>query len=61
MRQIKLDEPIDEQSFQSGLADFLQIATQNGVPVERAWECCVGDKEGWEVEVVPLLPKGQTE
>jgi len=60
MTQIELDEPVDEASFQSGLAEFLQTATQNGVSVERAWECCISDEEGWEVEIVRLLSEKQT-
>jgi hypothetical protein len=58
MTHITLEEPVDEQSFQFELAKFLQIAAQNDVPVERAWECCVSDKVAWEVEIVQLLSDG---
>jgi hypothetical protein len=61
MTQIKLDEPVDEESFQSGLAELLETATQNGVSVERAWECCIGGEEGWEVEIVRLLSNKRTD
>lgn len=55
MSQITLDEPVDEFSFQSALVELLQTATQNDVPVERAWKCCVSEERAWEVEIVPLL------
>lgn len=59
MTQIKLDEPADEDSFRSGLTELLLAAMRNGVSVERAWECCLGSEEGWEVEIVRLLSESQ--
>lgn len=57
MTQIKLDTPVDERTFQSGLAEFLRSAVRNDVPMERAWECTVSDEESWEVEIVRVHPE----
>lgn len=54
MPAIQVNEPVDEQTFENGLTDLLRTANENDVSIERAWECCVNDEDGWEVEIVPL-------
>jgi len=51
---IQIDEPVDEQTFEDGLVERLRTANANDVAIEWAWECCVTDEDGWEVEIVPL-------
>lgn len=51
-------QPTDAQTFNDALTELLRNAAENGISVERAWECRVRDGPQWEVEVVPIVAEG---
>lgn len=57
MTQIRLDPPTDEQTFRDDLTELLSAADREGLPIERAWECCGDSGDSWEVEIVQLAPE----
>jgi|GEM_PF-1599683 len=61
MTRTTIDEPTDAQTFESGLTELLRIAAENGVPIERAWECRARDEHSWEVEIVSLLAENASD
>lgn len=54
MPQIHLPAPIDEDAFQNGLTEYIRIARDNDVTIERAWECRGEDGDGWEAVIAPI-------
>lgn len=53
---VELPPPTDAESFRSGLSEFLQRATVNGVPIgDRSWDCPAAERgTRWDVSIVPV-------
>lgn len=60
MPQIHLPAPVDEDAFRNGLTEYLRIAEENDVPIERAWECPGEGSDGWEAVIAPIATGART-